>query len=324
LHLRFLRYFVDIKRFLTTLNGGACFGKDGKTLGPAIVLYLAFSFVPVWAASFYMLFGHQPVSSTMTVIFASFMFMPALSSILTRWILHEGFHNLFLRPHFRGNWGKYVLSILIPPALVFGGAALYFLCVPSMFDAEFSTLASMGVARDRVLTVLVLQLAQGVLLAPFINLIPCLGEELGWRGYLLPRLLERVSPRVAVLITGTIWGIWHAPMIALGHNFGLNYVGYPWLGILLMTLFCIGFGSFIAALTIKTQSAIPAALSHASINGIASAALLVSKTGYNPLIGPLPMGLLAGAPVLALGVVLFLSRRAFLPGRPASVPTEEA
>ncbi len=38
-----------------------------------------------------------------------------------------------------------------------------------------------------------------------------LGEEFGWRGYALPRLLERFSPFVATLILGLIWAIWHVP-----------------------------------------------------------------------------------------------------------------
>jgi membrane protease YdiL (CAAX protease family) len=278
----------------------------------SVFLFLIFSFVPVWTACFIMLFVQQPVSTTMVVIFAGFMFMPAIASILTRWLRHEGFRNMYLKPHFRGNWGKYILSVLVPPALIFGGAALYFLFFPGMFDTDFSVLASAGVAKDQALTVIILQLVQGMALAPFLNFIPCLGEELGWRGYLLPRLMERFSPRNAVLITGVIWGIWHAPMIALGHNYGLDYIGYPWLGILLMTLFCVAFGAFIASLSIKTQSAIPAALSHASLNGIASAALLVSKTDYSPLVGPLPMGILAGAPIFLLGAIFFLSKRAFL------------
>ncbi len=38
-----------------------------------------------------------------------------------------------------------------------------------------------------------------------------LGEEIGWRGFMLPRLLERRSPLVASLLVGLCWGVWHAP-----------------------------------------------------------------------------------------------------------------
>jgi uncharacterized protein len=52
-----------------------------------------------------------------------------------------------------------------------------------------------------------------LLLALLFNLLVTgpLGEELGWRGFALPRLLQRFSPFKASLILGAIWGIWHLP-----------------------------------------------------------------------------------------------------------------
>lgn len=61
-------------------------------------------------------------------------------------------------------------------------------------------------------------LAEAVLLVfvPVIGLFSILtgplGEELGWRGVLLPRLLERRSPMVAALTVGSVWAVWHAPL----------------------------------------------------------------------------------------------------------------
>lgn len=39
-------------------------------------------------------------------------------------------------------------------------------------------------------------------------------------------------------ITGVIWGLWHAPAIVMGHNYGMGYAGFPIAGILIMTLAC--------------------------------------------------------------------------------------
>jgi CAAX protease family protein len=52
----------------------------------------------------------------------------------------------------------------------------------------------------------------GLKLALFVTVV---GEEMGWRGWLLPRLLERHSPLAASLIVGVIWAGWHLPTFLL-------------------------------------------------------------------------------------------------------------
>jgi uncharacterized protein len=45
------------------------------------------------------------------------------------------------------------------------------------------------------------------------TLLPAFGEEFGWRGYLLPKLVEKFTPKKALLIHAFIWWAWHLPVI---------------------------------------------------------------------------------------------------------------
>jgi membrane protease YdiL (CAAX protease family) len=111
--------------------------------------------------------------------------------------------------------------------------------------------------------------------AAFINLIPALGEELGWRGWLLPKLLP-LGAVPAILISGVIWGLWHAPLILLGYN----YPDAPgWLGVTMMIGVCILFGAIFGWLRLRSDSVWPAALAHAAFNGAGGTFLLFIAAG---------------------------------------------
>ena len=297
----------------------------------SFVLFLLLSFGPVWLACAAMLLFGVPGGGAVTLLLTGFMFMPAVASILTRLICKEGFANLRLNPNFRlrheapraGRDGKlrqpnsaglYALAFLLPTVTTLLGAGLYFLCYPEMFDRGFTTLAAMGVDPASAPLLLAVQVATATFTGPLLNFIPALGEELGWRGYLQPKLETVMSARGAALVTGIIWGFWHAPMIALGHNYGTGYWGYPVTGILLMTLFCVGVGMFLSYLACRTRSAVPCALAHGGVNAIAQIGVLFCLPGYVTLIGPLPMGAVSMVPALVSGAVFCLLLKK---GRPA-------
>ena len=136
-----------------------------------------------------------------------------------------------------------------------------------------------------------LQLVAGVLISPIANSLATFGEEFGWRGYLLPKLMP-LGGRKAMLLIGFIWGVWHWPVIFMGYEYGFKYPGYPWVGPLLFIWITFGFGTFLGWLTLRSKSIWPAVIGHAAINGIAGAAVLATTGQPNTLLGPLPVGII--------------------------------
>ena len=236
---------------------------------------------------------------------AGAMFAPTLANVLTRLLTREGFSNLLLRPNFRGNGKAYLLVYFGTTLLILVSGGLYFLLVPGAWDPALTTVRQMLAASPVAMPVGMLLLVGVValfLISPVINLLPTLGEELGWRAYLLPKLRTLTTDRKAVLITGVIWGVWHMPIIALGHNYGTAYAGYPWLGMLAMVVFCLSLGVLEGYASIRLNSVIPAAMIHSSVNAGAGLPLLFAVPGYPAILGPAITGLLGGIPMLLLAV----------------------
>jgi membrane protease YdiL (CAAX protease family) len=282
-----------------------------------LILFLILTYAIAWALFFLVpLRGIAYGTGRSTLIIMGAMFAPAAGSILTRLITKEGFGNLYIRPHFRGHIKAYLLVFFGPTLLILISAALYFLVFPGQFDADLSVFAALeasnpGVSPQQMLLVSLLQM---ILIGPVINILPTMGEELGWRGYLLPKLRELSSDRAALVVTGLIWGVWHAPVIAMGHNYGTSYIGVPYLGILAMIVFCVVLGIIEGYVAIRLKSAIPAAMIHSAVNAGAALPIYLVKSGYNPLLGPAITGLVGILPFAAVALVLFLKAAACAPG----------
>lgn len=276
-----------------------------------LILFIVITIVITWIVFLLIpICGLTYGTGLAVVITMAAMFVPALSSVLTRLITKEGFGNMYLRPHFKGHVKEYLLVYFGPTVLLILSGVVYFLIFPGSFDPELTTLkgmvASSGKQGLTASTLLIVQVLIFVVIGPIVNIIPTMGEELGWRGYLLPKLRMFLSDRASLIITGAIWGIWHLPIIVMGHNYGTSYWGYPVLGILTMIVFCVVLGIIEGYISIRLESVIPAAMIHSTVNAGAALPIIFAKSGYNPLFGPAITGLIGGFPFIVLAVILLI------------------
>ena len=275
-------------------------------------LFLLFAFGIAWAIDLVIyltggLTGLKTGSLPWILLVVS-MAAPALANILTRRVTREGWKGLFIRPRFKQSKRYWLLAWLGTPLLVLLGTVIYFALLPGYFDptlsAESKLLAQLAQQTGKAIPItpvmlFTIQIAQAILIAPFINGLAAFGEEFGWRAYLLPKLMP-LGGRKAMLVMGLIWGLWHWPVIFMGYEFGLSYPGFPWLGPIVMLWFTFVVGTYLGWLTLKGRSVWPAALAHGSINSIGVIALFLVKGQPNSLLGPAGVGLLASLPFTLL------------------------
>jgi len=91
------------------------------------------------------------------------------------------------------------------------------------------------------------------------------GEEIGWRGFLVPVLMQRLDFTGVVLLSGVIWALWHYPLILFGPY---SSQAPKWAAILCFTIMIVATGAMAAWLRLKTGSVWPAAMLHACHNAV--------------------------------------------------------
>ena len=207
------------------------------------------------------------------VTFPVAMWMPGIAAILATVVIGgQRFGSLNLRR--LGPKRFYLWAWLLPPVLALATGLLTVVLGAGQLDLSFglireALMAAPGFEDISLLLIVALQIGLAISIAPFINTIFALGEELGWRGFLLNRLLP-LGRWSAILASGVIWGLWHAPAILQG----LNYPSRPVLGVGMMVVFTVLLSCILSWLYLQTRSPWAPALGHGAINATAGAPLL--------------------------------------------------
>jgi membrane protease YdiL (CAAX protease family) len=97
-----------------------------------------------------------------------------------------------------------------------------------------------------------------------INFVAALGEEIGWRGFLVPTLHKRFQFGAVCLISGVIWATWHYPLILAGPYRTPDLPA--WFAVFCFTVMVLGSATIAAWLRLRSGSIWPCAIYHASHN----------------------------------------------------------
>lgn len=149
----------------------------------------------------------QTCQTTTVGLWVLGMWGPGIGALLaTRYAAKQPFRSLRLNT--LGAKRFYLWAWFLPAVLSLAGGIFTVLFGIAEFDPDFTLIRESmanapGGAHIDPLIVILAQSAFVILLAPFINVLFALGEELGWRAFLLPRLLP-LGQRKAILTTGVI------------------------------------------------------------------------------------------------------------------------
>src|SRR3990170_692603 len=228
------------------------------------------------------------------------MWGPGLGALFaTRFAAKKSLRSLNL-----GRLGEkrvYLWAWLLPPALAVAAGLFTVLFGLARLDLGFGVIRQSFASVPGGLpvpawVVVAAQIGLSLTLAPLFNTLFGMGEELGWRGFLLPQLLP-LGQWKAILLSGAIWGIWHAPVILQGHN----YPSAPVLGTLMMVVACVLLGTIFSWLYLRTRSPWAPALAHGALNATAGVSILF-LTPFDVTWGGTPV-----SPLGWIGLLLFVA-----------------
>ena len=260
--------------------------ETGKQLG----LFLGICLPITWIL---MGIGYKGVQGEQSALGAEFLitfacFMPAIAAIITSLITKEKLKNLMFMPKFKGHGKVYLMAFVLGSVI----SCTAQLLLPVFFPAKAQFNDEAGVVA--------------IVVATLIMLVVCclqfwvgMGEELGWMGYLFPRLEKLCGTTVALIVTGVIRAAWHMVMIMQNENILVSFLSLCVSNILM--------GSILVWVTKASKSVLPASLIHVMTNalpgGIAAFMVLDDSVYSNDFSG---VGIFTMLPGAIIGVICYI------------------
>lgn len=236
------------------------------------------------------------------------MWGPALAAFATTWLFGGRVRDLAWR------WGEPRWQWLAYALPFFYALPLYLLAWTTGLGGFYNPEAAAKIAADYGLTALPTGWAFALycVISLTIGFVPktgrALGEEIGWRGFLVPELMKVTGFVGTSLISGLMWSVWHFPGILLGdYNAGTE----AWVGLTCFTIAVTSQSFVYTWLTLRSRSLWPAAFLHGAHNTLIQLVLTPAtrNTGPTPyVIDEFGVGLVVTC-VIAAVVVWRLHRR---------------
>lgn len=247
-------------------------------------LYTAIAYGLIWVVGLvFLLTGAEYHSIAGTIVASVCMFFPLVATIVCQAIDKEPvLRNVGV--HWKLNWW-WLVGWLVMPFIVALTLLVNWCVRGETFTIHSEALVMMQTALNEQLAmnispwaILAITLVAGLISGITVNALFAFGEEVGWRGYLLRQFHGQPFISSAIFI-GIIWGLWHAPLILLGHN----YPQHPVMGIFFMMLLCIPLTIIIQYIRLKSGSVIVAAIMHGTFNSVAGVTIMFLND-YNDLV----------------------------------------
>jgi len=271
-------------------------------------------------SAFYLTAGFRQSSEVtlLTLLVWGFarMYTPTLASIIALKVLGKDvmleLKAFFGRARSLSTLKWYLLSpLMVPAALgIYILASMVFGCFsPEPFIEQVEALQNLLPQQVSPTALLILVTSSIILSSYFagvtLNAVYALGEEIGWRGFLLNLLLSRFSFLKSGLLVGVLWGFWHATaIILLGHNYQVHRVE----GVFLFTLITVLFTFPLMLARLMSKSVLPAASLHGTINALWGFTTLVTRAFDNELFGGLGLlGIISW--LIPSSIIIFYMKR---------------